>query len=310
MDRSSLPKFPSWRWDTAKSAIESTCFCPIDDRAVLAARRFLNRWASCRTAFDLDLVATQMPNVFGAFTIYDEEGVTRHALEARILANESVHRIAAKTGFSAQVLQTYEDVFFDVRERLTQVDFILNQVIDRETRDRQDDTPYFVSWKVFGYLGGEAVLDSLMNSAPIARRPTNPDEVDAFLNQETQRSLRQKMAQAVQMLDSGSREQFRSIIMAMHQLVEERKENDGNRLDRFTTHIKAMMDDIRWVTGTEAEKILDPTLVEYDNLAAELRDDELQNLGIGGKVPSLEELRNLKLPPPRKPKKAHLTDLD
>ena len=306
---SSSPKSPSWRWDAAKSAIESTCFCPTDDRAMLAARRFLNRWASCRSAFDLDLLATQMPNVFGAFTIYDDEGVARHALEARILANESVHRIAAKTGFSSQVLQTYEDVFFDVRNRLTQVDFILYQVIDQEFRGSQDRTPYFVCWKIFGYVGGEAVLDSLMNSAPIARHPTNPDEVDAFLNQETQRSLRQKMAQAAQMLDPGSREQFQSIIMAMHQLVEERKENDGNRLDHLTTHVKAMLAEIPWATGREAEKTLDPTLLGYDELAAELRDDELQQLGTGGKVPSLEELKNLKMPLP-KPKKAHLADLE
>lgn len=306
---SSLQKPPSWRWDVAKSATESINFSPSSDNAVLAARRFLTRWVRCRTAFDWDFLATQMPNVFGAFSIYDENGPVRHALEARILADESARSIAAKAGFSAKVMQTYEDLFFDVRGRLSHVDFILNQVIGRDFRGPRGDTPYFVFWKVFGYLGGRAILDSLMGAAPIARRPANPDEVDAFFNWETQRSLGRKMAQAVQRLDPGSREQFQSIAMAMHQVREERKDKEGDKLDNFEIHLKAFLEGIPWVVGSQAEKCLDPTLLDYDNYAAELRADELQLLASGTKVPGLEALKNLKPISPR-PKTAPATKLD
>jgi hypothetical protein len=79
-------------------------------------------------------------------------------------------------------------------------------------------------------------------------------------------------------------------------------------MDIFSMHLKAFLEEIPWVVGSQAEECLDPTLLEYDNLAAELHDGELQRLASGAKVPNLEELKNLKPISPR-PKKKQATNL-
>lgn len=304
----SLQKSPSWRWDAAQAAAESRCFQPYHEHAA-AAQRFLHKLANCQTAFDWDVLSRQMPNFFGAYSIFAKNGPVGHALEARILAAEALESIAAKTGLSAKVIQTYEDFFFDVRGRLSQIDFILNQAIGLAFRDPQGDTPYFIFWKVLGYLGGGAVLDALMQTAPTARRPANPHEVDAFFARETQMSLTRKMAQAVQSLDPGSREQFGSITTALHQLLGDQQKKEGDPLDAFSQHIKAYLEEIPWMVGEQAEKGLEPALLSLDNYAAELRDDELQQFSRGEAVPGLENLGKLQLPLP-KPKKDQKIILD
>jgi hypothetical protein len=50
--------------------------------------------------------------------VVDNRAPTRWSIEARILAREDDQKIAGSMGIDASVIEAYEAVFFDVRERL------------------------------------------------------------------------------------------------------------------------------------------------------------------------------------------------
>jgi hypothetical protein len=68
-----------------------------------------------------------------------------------------------------------------------------------------------------------------------------------------------------------------------------------------------MLDEIPWMTGQDAEKATGNTLIgRFDNMASELRDDEVLRIAAGDSVPDLADNFLDKLPPPRKQREAIL----
>jgi hypothetical protein len=289
---------PHWRWDAAKAATQGTVSTPRGDAAVAAAQRFWHRWARCRTALERNRVARQMPNVFAAFAIFDEDRRDRHALEARILANEPLSRIAAKTGFSGPVIQTYEEIFFDVRSRLDQVDFIWNHVIGQDSRGGQGDQSVYRFWKRLAYTGGAGAFDALHNGPPRTSRPTSPTEVDDFLEQEAQRALTQKFAQAVQSLDAESVVDLRTITMGRQPFLKERREKEKLRESEFAIGMQACLASINNFMGTGSKGEAQQTNLQraYSSLPAEIRAGEMIRLDFTGQGPTLEEMANIRFP--------------
>jgi len=53
----------------------------------------------------------------------------RYEVEARVIAGETRNAIYLATGLSAEVIHAYENIFFQVRDRLQAVEYIMNHVI-------------------------------------------------------------------------------------------------------------------------------------------------------------------------------------
>jgi hypothetical protein len=90
--------------------------------------------------------------------------------------------------------------------------------------------------------------------------------------------------------------------------IEQSRESASQQRSAYERHIKAMLDEIPWATGADGEKLYDGTVVgRFDNMAGELRDDELILVSSGKPVAGLDENWPARLPPPR-PKQAALDD--
>ncbi len=70
---------------------------------------------------------------------------------------------------------------------------------------------------------------------------------------------------------------------------------DSGPTRRLAEPIRAMMADILWETGSDAESRLPPDLADYDARAAELTSAELMRVAAGEQLPNAEEVKNLRL---------------
>jgi hypothetical protein len=301
--RQSDPSPPDWRWQLAVDLAEETTgpFRPCRDPAVRSAKRFWRWWADCRGEADRRLLARRMPIMDQAFRVYsDPGGVTRSALEARVLANEPPEAIAAKGATEAAVVRAYELIFYDVRGRLQSPDYILNRAIGPRLRDYTTGWDYDLVWKFFGYVGGAFVLDEIMDTCGAGPRPANPLGVAAFLTADARAALRRQLAVAARALRGGDRKTAAALIQGEARRAGRGGEDEAapNVLAR---HIEALFNEIPWAVGADAEEHLPPPVAECDRGAAELRDDELSCLAAGQEPQGLADVKALELPPPRGP---------
>jgi len=241
-----------------------------------------------------------MPVLYRAFSVYsDRGGVTRSALEARLLADEPPEAIARKCATEAAVVRAYEILYYDVRGRLKSPDYIFNQAIGPRLRDGTAAWNYDLVWKVFGYLGGALVLDELMDTCRSGLRPANAREVVAYLSEDARRAVRLQMAVAARVVWAGDRAMAAALVRAYAQKRSGEGEEEMTSDALLLRGIDAMLREIQWGAGADAGTKLPAPLAVQDQAPAELRDNEVQLLATGQEVPGLADLKKMKLPPPR-----------
>jgi hypothetical protein len=99
----------------------------------------------------------------------------RSVLEAWILTGLPAERIAARCGLDEEVVQLYENVFFDIRDRLGDEGFITHRVLDLWPPPAPTlDTVL----KRFAFTGGPMVLEHLIELFGVAG---SPDQVQLSL---------------------------------------------------------------------------------------------------------------------------------
>jgi hypothetical protein len=102
-------------------------------------------------------LASDFPDLYPALEIYgDEDRDYRWALEAQLLAGGSRLRLAANFGLAETVIANYAAIFFDVADRLDNVDFIIPAVIGPQPHERYEF--HNSGWKTLAYLGGPGIL--------------------------------------------------------------------------------------------------------------------------------------------------------
>jgi hypothetical protein len=285
-----------WRWQLGVELAEDVegPFRCSNDVGVREARRFWTQWRRCRDDADRRLLAGRMPSVYHAFSIYRDPGrIIRPALEARLLADESPDAIADKQATAPSVVQAYECLFYDVRNRLRHRDYIVNKVIGPRLHCGEAGWDHEVVWKFFGFVGGPLVLDVVMDTCHIGMRPASLPDVPRFFADDSQATIRCSLAVAARALWSGDPAMAAALIRATVRLTG--KEDEDNP-SLFARHVKAMLDGIPWMLAADGTALLSPKLAEYDGIAAELRDNEMLLLETGHEVAGLETLKDLTLP--------------
>ena len=157
MDRSELYNRPdnifrpvNWRWLRASFLVDDGG--PLspghDDGPVQEAVRYLRAWRACRAEEELQRLARDMPDLYGAHRLHLARSFQTWEAQARLLTEESFAQVAEKGGSHPRVIETYHDTFFHVRDRLHIESYIGFEVIGpqgplrpdrgRHRRDTQD----------------------------------------------------------------------------------------------------------------------------------------------------------------------------
>jgi hypothetical protein len=135
-------------------------------------RRGLDLWVKRALRFLGDRVASQGddsigqsgrldPAILGAFEIrFSAEPRLRSVLEARVLAGQTAQAIAELCGIDADVVEAFERLHYDLRDRLGAGDFIRATAFGIEPPDGIPDADTLM--KTFAYGFGRFGLDSLL----------------------------------------------------------------------------------------------------------------------------------------------------
>jgi hypothetical protein len=243
----------------------------------------------------LYMLARADRELFWAHSIWAEEkSPTRWAIEAHILAGESNEDIAKKVGCEPEVIAAYEAVFFNVREKLDHVEYVVNVVMGDAVSRGLTERQYDLLWKLFGYRGGPHVLDAMVSKFSALQRPQNAEEVSQFFQEAAINSMRHKAAIAALTVPINTHTQLPLLDAYVKYVEIERTTQNAERAQvGIVQNIGAMLAALPFKIGTKLDSAGDK-MVPFDDNAAELRSDELMIVASGGKLknqPALEDLR-------------------
>lgn len=236
-------------------------------------------------------------DLFWAHSIWlADKKPTRWGIEARVLAGETNEEIAAKVGTDPAVIAAYVDVFFDVRDRLDNLDYVQNVIMaDSVTRGLQE-RHYDLLWKLLGYKGGPYVLDAVISRGTAIVRPDSHDTVGGFFQDFAISSMKYKAALASLTVQINTHTQL-SLIESFVKYVEiERTTDNATKAQHsIIDNIGAMLAAMPVKVGTKLDSA-PAKILPFDESATELRGDEMIIVASGGQLEHAADIQKLSFP--------------
>jgi hypothetical protein len=173
-----------WRWKRAEALrAEQRVFGQFEnDRWVVRAREFQRGLDQATTEEAYARLAGSDPGVALAHRIWAQgEHPVRWHLEARLLTEESLTKIASRCQLDEGTVEAYEALFFGVRDEFFKTDSLLFRVIGPSLYRGLHPRDIGSLWKLLAYRGGPLVLDYLVSLGTTKEKPEQSDEVGSFL---------------------------------------------------------------------------------------------------------------------------------
>jgi hypothetical protein len=284
---------PDWRWHRA-CGIQNSTHPPasrIGDQGpgfgwIRRTVAFLHDLSRCQTTAQLGWLSGQHRSFFWAHRLYGQSTCrrTKALLEAYLLTGATNEEIARRFNVPADVVETYHNVFFEVRDQLENTQYIQASVIARASAFYSCGDANEKLWKTIGYHHGIKVLDAATTGAlePGSRRSTSIHE---FIHDQVI-GLAQLHA-AITAVAAADHPEAQAALVKVYPLMAELEQHRSalaNTDSQLLTHIQAMIDSIPITVASHGEKWdeNDP-LTKYDRGAVELSLEELMAVQQGGK---------------------------
>ena len=253
---------------------------------------------------------TKYGDIYTAYQIYtDDSTYYKSELEAMVLAGAETEEIATESGVSDKCIKAYEELFYDVREKLTQEAYVIHQLIGIELQDLKSVNRDTI-WKVFGYYYGPYALRAIISRTVNPQRCATADTVESALESDTIKSIKIAAAIAAKNPNGGDRKQQNlmatfAMFMEIDKMEDFSKGSDG---EQIWDHVKSMMNTFNFSVGNQSleDGSVDKKspAARYANSAIDLRTDEMMDLPFTGMAPDAERAVNTKYPPVPKKEKA------
>lgn len=295
---------PNWRW---LRAVQIDTGGPRASRAVdgadgfawiRRASRLKRRYEKAGGRADAMYRLIQYDrDLFWAHSMWlDEKNPTRWAIEACILAGETSEAIAERLGTSPAIVEAYENVFFNVRDKLHEKLYIVNVVMADSVARGVSERQYDLLWKMFGYHGGPHVLDAVISKFSPISKPQSADDVGQFFQDFAVNTVKHKAALATLTVPVNTHTQLALIdSFVQYVQIEKNTENAAKASSTIVENIGAMLGALPFRIGTKLESTVEKML-PYDDGAAELRNDELMIVAAGGKLVEQKLIEDLRFP--------------
>lgn len=244
------------------------------------------------------------PEIYWAHWIFVRDDYPiRWSIEAHILARETDKEIGYKLGCSPGVIDAYEQIFFNVREKLNYNEYILTHVLSASVIAGLQDRNQDLLWKLFGYAGGPHVLDAMIGKLVSPMWCNRPDDVSKFFQTSAINVMKKKAAVASLTVPINNNTHL-NLIEAFVKYVEiESNSNSlGKAQDQIIANLNAMLGCLPFGVATKKEGRDKGLLPEYDETRIELHAAELTVVGAGLTLPGGEELKVLDFPEPPAPR--------
>jgi hypothetical protein len=182
-----------------------------DDKYVREYAKFLARYLPAAEANDEEAkmqLFAKNPGLYYAQEIHFQEDYEWRAIvQARLLTDASFEQIAKGIGTMPMAIYWYERLFFDVRDRLDCHDWIvktvLGTVIDRSANREGTVTEHQrnMTYKLFGYFGGQLVLDTIVSGFNRGTLPSRVNEVANWFDVTVKNLIRSRAAAAARVFE-------------------------------------------------------------------------------------------------------------
>ena len=188
--RDSPFRVTDWRWQ--RGALLAQRGLPPsrvrDDEMIAKAARYSIARAACRDEFEADALNDRWEALSVAHAIrFANQGSsmyhTRQELESRLLSGQAYEAISYRMSLSRQIVEWYEGLFFNVRDRIDRESWVLHYVLGPTLHTGFSDRDIEILWKLFAYKGGPLVLDAILAKFINSSHASTQEGVSGFVNQ-------------------------------------------------------------------------------------------------------------------------------
>ena len=150
-----------WRWQRALSLVESKSnFCKHrDDDITGHAVRYMRALHRCDNDNQRSGIKSSMPVVAQAHQLHIHGGTLAVMVQAKLLARQEPSTIGQHVNISAVVIDMFEQLFFNVRDRLDAPSYIQIQALSSRRHCDTSQQRVAVACRSLAYYGGELVLE-------------------------------------------------------------------------------------------------------------------------------------------------------
>ena len=161
---------------------------------VVQATEYQKALITCTTEAERAGVRNQWPSISEAHAVYEQNGVKRYEVEARLVAGEDDDAIAAKCAMTPAAVAAYEYLFGAIREFQGQLYRLMKLLVGSGVQDgfRDDELRQFWAWA--GLTGGRFVVDKLVGAFRATWQPKDPPVLSTYLQPAAKVPLRMQAA--------------------------------------------------------------------------------------------------------------------
>lgn len=245
---------PSWRLIRVHELLDERQRpdARVDDRWVREAHSVCRKLPDADTAVERRRLQKRHPHMFHAFQVYQNRRFVRWFIEAMILANASRESIGESHALDEAVVESYEMMFFDVRDRLDARGFISSTVLAPcKSNGTMPATEEFV-WKVLGFYAGEEILHDYLSHGRLS------PELRQFLDEDTQARLLKAAWLAARILQVDEKNAKRAL--AMHERSQRKPitRAPDTRKDDEHELLESVQSQMRWIMAQRKAPGVDP----------------------------------------------------
>lgn len=218
----------------------------------------------------------------------------RDIIEAYLVAAADAASISCRVGVSEEAVVAYGSSYYDIGTILKSPIRALHELIGSFHGRNDFDWDVSRLYKWVGYKLGLRGLDMLFGMNDRANRPL--DNLADLVTEQSRSILQLKHLVTMSQMNAND-SKHRELLVKLWEQEQTRRQKEGVSLNPYEQQFEALLKEIPWAMGSDAEQIYDATpLGKYDTGTAALRDEELWRVMNGESIDA--DLPD-KLPPPR-----------
>ncbi len=306
---------PDWKWRRAMGAVAGTEPGPSrrwdkDANAgwIKRAIRFIERYEDATTVDKKYALADKFPDIFWAHKMFvSTTNIIKYSIEAHVLAGSTNRDIAMRTNCADKTVDTYCQLFFDVRDRLGCTQWVVHSIIGVSVHNGLAERQYDLLWKLYGLMMGPQMLDALETKFVNPNRPATADAVGNAIEDDVVSTMKLKASLAAKGV-SANNATYGMLLDRFIGFVEIERNSDsqGQAQSSILQTVDTMLNKLPFRVGLPTERINGRVHVitpkteveEFEQTAVELTYAELMQASAGQNLLHPDKLRAMKFPDP------------
>jgi hypothetical protein len=228
---------------------------------------------------------------------------TRFGVEAMLLANMPDQDIAEQAAVTAESISLYEKIFFNVRDRLSNKNYIASEVLGNAFMAGLSNKSMELTAKYFGYFGGPLILNLILDAFDGSiEAPEDSQDMGNWLAQQYKLRLGAQSVVASTFFDPTNYN-VRTLFESYHNILSLQQRDIASQGDDniISKALQTFLNVQHVPIGHESDKLLEAQFKDYSTEVIPRVSQQLQ-LSQGSTVEAIEKFNspNWKSPKNRK----------